>query len=502
MRKNKVAGQANDIRILILDDDEIITVTLQAYFQSSGYEVDIENDPAAAIERIKHKHYDILLLDFLMSPICGDEVVARIRKFDADLYIVLLTGHKSLAPPIRTIRELDIQGYYEKSDRFDQLELLVESCVKSIRHMRAVRAYQKSLTRLVEAMPQIYCAQSVNHLLEIALSQLEPLFGCKDAYIAVYSPAKQRAYLGSGCFAGAQEAAFARLDALCAKTGQTTLREGDCLCAPLTDSRGGTIGLLCAKISPEGEQLDLERLFALCAGQTSAAISNVLLHALLEDKNRELGAAYAQLNNSYAQTISALRLMVDARDIYTRGHSDRVSYFAERIARAMGRDDAYCARIRVAGLFHDVGKVGTPDAILLKGSRLTDEEYEKIRQHPARGAEILSAIAQFQDIAPVVRQHHERFDGQGYPDGLPGGRVLEQARIICVADAFDAMTSNRRYRPSLSLAQAVAQLQEGSGTQFDPAVVDVFLRLLETQWEKMQGDLAATYREQLGCDDE
>ena len=135
MRKNRRTLH-KDFRILTLDDDVIMTSTLQAYFQRSGYYVDVINDPYLAIKRVREGNYDILLLDFLMTPICGDQVVEEIRKFDKDIYIILLTGHKSMAPPIKTIRELDIQGYYEKSDRFDQLELLVESCVKSISQMR------------------------------------------------------------------------------------------------------------------------------------------------------------------------------------------------------------------------------------------------------------------------------------------------------------------------------------------------------------------------------
>ncbi|MFQ8584346.1 MAG: response regulator, partial [Holdemania massiliensis] len=129
LRKNRKGAVSNEFRLLVLDDDEMITLALRSYFQGSGYQVEIESDPLKAIERVRQEHFDILLLDFLMSPICGDEVVKAIREFNTDLYIILLTGHKSLAPPIKTIREFDIQGYYEKSDRFDQLELLVESCV-------------------------------------------------------------------------------------------------------------------------------------------------------------------------------------------------------------------------------------------------------------------------------------------------------------------------------------------------------------------------------------
>ena len=149
MRQHKASAEDSAFSILALDDDPIMTSTVQSYFQRSGYRVDVENDPSQAIERIRNGHYDILLLDFLMTPICGDQVVEEIRKFNNELFIILLTGHKNMAPPIRTIRALDIQGYYEKSDRFDQLELLVESCVKSIRQLRTIRSYQKGRSSIV-----------------------------------------------------------------------------------------------------------------------------------------------------------------------------------------------------------------------------------------------------------------------------------------------------------------------------------------------------------------
>ena len=138
--------EERDISILALDDDPVMTLTLQSYFQNAGYAVETCNDPEAAVEVVRNGHFDILLLDFLMTPICGDQVVERIRQFNTDLFIILLTGHKSMAPPIKTIRALDIQGYYEKSDRFDQLELLVETCVKSVQQMRTIRSQNEALT--------------------------------------------------------------------------------------------------------------------------------------------------------------------------------------------------------------------------------------------------------------------------------------------------------------------------------------------------------------------
>ena len=169
MRKNRIGKQERQQQytILALDDDRIMTETLQSYFENSGFRVDIENDPYAAIERVRRGQYDILLLDFLMDPICGDEVVAQIRAFNQELFIILLTGHKSMAPPIRTIRELDIQGYYEKSDRFDQLELLVESCVKSIDQMRTIRKYRDGLQDILDSTPLLYQLQPLSSLLQV-----------------------------------------------------------------------------------------------------------------------------------------------------------------------------------------------------------------------------------------------------------------------------------------------------------------------------------------------
>ncbi len=345
MRKNKATSSPNGISILMVDDDETITLALQTYFQSSGYEVETDNNPVDAVELMRKRHYDILLLDYLMSPICGDEVVSRVREFDKDIYIIFLTGHKNMVPPIKTIRELEIQGYFEKSNRFDQLELLVESCVKSIRQMKQIKAYQQGL----------------------------------------------------------------------------------------------------------------------------------------QEKNEKLNEAYRQMNENYTQMLMTLRLTVDAKDLYTRGHSDRVSFFAEKIGRAMGLSKEALERLRVGGLFHDIGKIAISDAILQKPGKVTDEEFAEIKKHPEYGERILSAITQMKDVLPIIRWHHERIDGRGYPDGLKGDQIPLETRIVTVADSFDAMLSNRRYRSGMKLDVVIEELERCKGAQFDEEVTDVFVNMLKTE---------------------
>jgi putative nucleotidyltransferase with HDIG domain len=191
-------------------------------------------------------------------------------------------------------------------------------------------------------------------------------------------------------------------------------------------------------------------------------------------------------------TIEALRQVVDAKDEYTRGHSDRVSYYCVKIGQMMGLSESDVEILRIAGLFHDVGKTGITDDILFKSEKLSLKEYEEIKKHPIKGARILSVISMFKDVVPIVKCHHERIDGKGYPDGISGDEIPLMARIVSVADAFDAMLSDRRYRSRLDLQSAIHQLLEGSTTQFDTNVVQTFVSMLDN-FTDMEKELAVTY---------
>lgn len=500
MRQHKKELNENAFSILTLDDDPIMTSTIQAYFQRAGYRVDVENDPHRAIERIRQGSYDILLLDFLMTPICGDQVVEQIRTFNTDIYIILLTGHKSMAPPIKTIRALDIQCYFEKCDRFDQLELLVETCVKSIRQMRTIRSYKDGLSTIVDSMPQIYDLSSVSRIVDSILHTAASLLPCQNVVLTLDS---SRYQIHSSSDSQSRFSSRALGENFTTPTSQETeellqaLQDKDSLIRdkqmflPIVSSDQCHVGLLTItlKDAPEYNQIQLLEVFAR---QASAALSNIKLHSLLQETNQQLNQAYGQLQNSYLEMVSTMRRVVDTKDTYTRGHSDRVSYYASHVAQHMGKDAQYCERVRIAGLFHDVGKLSIPDDILLKPERLTDEEYQVIKSHPRNGVELLSVITQFRPILPAILSHHERMDGTGYPDGLRGEEIPEEARIIAVADAFDAMTSDRQYRKATSFQQALDELEQYKGTQLDAQVVDAFKELICSRdfWKTMREQMA------------
>ena len=183
------------------------------------------------------------------------------------------------------------------------------------------------------------------------------------------------------------------------------------------------------------------------------------------------------------EVIAALAEAVDAKDTYTRGHSGRVAEYARLIAQRMDLDQEDVDRIYRMAMLHDVGKIGVPDAVLNKPGKLTDEEFALIKSHAARGGDILSKVESMPELSSGARWHHERFDGRGYPDGLTQDQIPFEARIICVADCYDAMTSDRVYRDHLPQDVVRNEIKKNAGTQFDPRIANVMLQIIDEDTE-------------------
>jgi HD-GYP domain-containing protein (c-di-GMP phosphodiesterase class II) len=195
---------------------------------------------------------------------------------------------------------------------------------------------------------------------------------------------------------------------------------------------------------------------------------------------RSVHHSQEDLDRSHLQFVETMAQVLEARDPYTAGHSMRVGAYAYAIARAMDVPAMEAENIRIAAQLHDIGKIGIPDAVLQKPGRLTAEEFGLVKLHPQIGRRILEKMGKFQEFLPVVELHHENHDGTGYPYKLAGDRIPLAARIVHVADAFDAMVTHRHYRSALGLPQAILELRVNSGTQFDPAITPVMLRLIES----------------------
>lgn len=199
----------------------------------------------------------------------------------------------------------------------------------------------------------------------------------------------------------------------------------------------------------------------------------------VEKKTQESTQRRQQVERMSRQIVSALTKTVDAKDKYTNGHSERVAVFAREIARRLGKSEEEQENVYIAGQLHDIGKIGIPGDIINKPTRLTDEEYAVIKTHPSIGAEILEDITELPNIAIGAHYHHERYDGHGYPNGLVGEEIPEYARIIGVADAYDAMTSRRSYRDPQTMEYVLGEIEKGKGTQFDPQFAEIMIQIIK-----------------------
>ncbi len=200
------------------------------------------------------------------------------------------------------------------------------------------------------------------------------------------------------------------------------------------------------------------------------------LESMVDEKTREN-------ENLFLHVVESLADAIDAKDNYTKGHSGRVAVYSKEIAKRYGYDEKRQEKIFMMGLLHDVGKIGVPDEVINKTEQLSDAEITRIKKHPGIGGKILSNIEEMPELAAGAKWHHERYDGTGYPQGLSGDEIPEEARIIAVADAYDAMTSNRSYRGALPQEVVRREIEKGSGTQFDKKFVDIMLQMIDEDTE-------------------
>lgn len=250
------------------------------------------------------------------------------------------------------------------------------------------------------------------------------------------------------------------------------------MCAPLV-SKGGVIGVLYSDNRTKPGCFDNEdlELFTAIANQIAAALENASL--------------YEEIQRSYHEVILCLINAIEAKDPYTMGHTQRTSHYALGIAQELKLGEEVCRRLITAAELHDIGKIGIKERLISKETKLSETEYHSVQEHVLMGEKILRPITYLHYILPIIRGHHEHFDGSGYPDGLKGEAILLESRILAVADSFDAMTSQRPYNTPLSFAQALNECKKGAGVQFDPVVVDALERFMAANYELTDYNISA-----------
>ena len=324
---------SNKNNVMIIDDDIGLTQALTIVLDSYNIKLSSFTEPLSAVQELKTNKHDILIVNYLMPSTRGDEIVKLVRQFDKEIYIILMSAHKDLAPSIDIMRSLDIQAFFEKGARFDELILLIESGYKYI------------------------------------------------------------------------------------------------------------------------------------------------------DQINEIKHMNSTIQNFGIELATVLKNTVGAKDNYTKEHSDRVAKYARLFGTYLKLTDEELKTLVLAADFHDIGKIGISDAVLLKEGKLTDEEYERIKLHPIISGNILSSSETFKEALPLIRHHHERIDGKGYPDGLKGDNIPRLARILSICDTFDAITSVRVYRNKMSLEDALKEIERVKGTQLDDELADNFILFVKEHYD-------------------
>jgi PAS domain S-box-containing protein/putative nucleotidyltransferase with HDIG domain len=447
-----------EIKVLLVDDDEIDRLAIQRFVQRENlpYRLDVVTSKAAAVEKLRHNVYDIAILDYLLPDGTGMEVLAQVGETPA----IFVTGSGDERTAVKALRHGAYDYLIKDPERNYLIVLpatistvlerkhseraLIES---ELKHRVLLNSIQTPTLALKEDMTIVYCNDAYAALVGKSVGELEGQ-NLLEVFPKLRSSHTYQAYLKT------------------LETGQTQEVEG-ALGQRFYHSR--------IFRTPWGILAIAEDVTERRLAQEALIRYNEELEQRVAERTADLERAMLDLERSYADTIKAITAAMDAKDSYTRGHSEEVKRLALAIGRRFGLDAKGLRRLEYAALLHDIGKIGISDQLLTKGAGLTDLEYAAIKLHPEIGGRLVSQVEMLKEVGAIIQAHHEFYDGSGYPQGLRGEQIPLEARIISVADAYEAMTSDRPYRKAFEHGEAARRLLEAEGTQFDPQVIKAFL---------------------------
>ncbi len=500
------------IKILVVDDEEGILDVTEGYFQRKGYEVYTAGNGVEALEILGRVKIGCIFTDINMPVMDGLELAEKVRHIESTLPVVVMTGYPSLENSIQTLKN-GVVDYLIKPVNLEQMELtlkrilrerelFVENLILKEEIERQERLKQlndellsrveevNTLNRVMEDFAATDSSYGIfNKVVDLGVEELK----ADKVFFHIYSEDEASLVLvakSSSDFKNDEVLnSYGKDITDKAKAYIIESLETDHNPCLISDSKNNNalgdpirsfmvvplkirdkiFGVASAFIFQEGRFFSEKDIYYMnfITQKAASAIENIAL--------------YENIYENLFSTLFAFVTALEVRDLYTRKHSTRVAKYAYMIAKEMGCSEEELDVINIAGSLHDIGKIGIRDDILLKPGRLTGEEYEKIKEHPVIGADIISKLGLWDREMEIIRHHHERHDGKGYPDGLKGDEVPKLARIMAVADCYDAMASDRAYRKKMEKNMVLDILKENSGTQFDPRVVEAFLRVADQE---------------------
>jgi putative nucleotidyltransferase with HDIG domain len=475
-------------RILVVDDEEIIRELCFHILSAEGFQVTMVPNGAAALAELDRAPADLLITDVKMPGIDGLELFERVKEKQLDVVTIFITGHGTLDTAIESLMR-GVDGFVLKP--FTQEELLgaVNRSVNRSR-LKKENIRLKALIPLFEISKLLVTEIDLSHLFKLITEVLVQEFSADRVSLMLLDEnngnlvirashglpnsiaLKSRRKVGEGV-AGLVLKYRKPLIISAGKHPDPEVMEAinredmpvSSMSAPLI-GRNKLFGVLnVSKFAGAPFTTSDLQIALILSSQVVTAMENTAL--------------YDDLRESYFRTVQALVAAVEAKDPYTRWHSTNVAKYAVAIARDIGMTPANLEEIHISAILHDVGKIGISELIISKPERLSREEFDIMKDHPAHGIRILEPIGFSASIVNAIYQHHERFDGKGYPQGLAGDQIALAARVLSVADTIDAMISERPYRGTISSEEVLLELAREEGMQFDPLVAQSAKRLIE-----------------------
>lgn len=480
----QAAHHEDKVRVLVVDDETVICDILREFLEFEGFQVNTANSGESAVELLARERFgfDVVLTDLKMPGMGGLELLHRIVDATVDTLTVIMTGFGTVETAIEAMKKGAFDYILKPFKPEDVVRVLRRGLEK--RRLERENIALKETVSFYELSETLSSAMPIDEQLGLIVETVRENLGADGVRIQVEDPETPGSY---GTFAEAgRHPGHAQPQPIIGQflKGERVLAHGDdvirwvhnpkradsevmsFMAAPLR-MRGTPFGMITAvALDPgrrftEGERKGL----SVFGGRAANAI--------------ETDRMYGNLKETFTQTIEGFARALEAKDRYTHGHSDRVAIYSKLIAETMGLPDVEVDRIQHGGLMHDIGKIGIRSMDLNKPQKLTPTEYLMFKSHPVQGRRIIEPIKFLVHLVPCVYHHHEAWDGSGYPEGLDGEGIPLEARILAVADSYDAMTSNRPYRKALPHEIAIAEFKRCSGKQFDPEVVEAFLSAID-----------------------
>ncbi len=498
------------LQVLVADDEPIICETLQFYLQHLGIRhIETGHNGLVALEKIGRTHYDYVFLDLMMPELNGIEVLKEISASQRLTTVILMTGYPTMEVVIDAmhngasdflVKPFRFEDVKLSMERIQRLHLLMEKnweLHQELEKKKEVEELNNQLERriglqtilyhIVDSLSKINRSENLyRYVITKAIESCNARKACFLIYDQKNSHLLTLAQQGFEDMSPGTRAKFARDPA-----GRTVLessfiedyfgpmsgeeifldrsfRRHAVMAAPF-NIRNEPFGVLFVGAKEGEKPFDNEDEFVLKFLAEKAAL------------NIENMALYDNLKQSFIASLMTLVSAIEAKDPYTQQHSSRVTEYALKIAQTMGCGPNDLHRIETSGPLHDIGKIGIKDNILNKPGRLTPEEFDHIKAHPNIGVNIVAPLGLDPEELAIIKHHHERWDGRGYPDGIAQEQIPRLARILAVADAFDAMSSDRAYREALPFSLCLKELHKNSGSQFDPQVVEPALSTLKKE---------------------